>query len=355
MRTGEAGAREKRPKGYYPIYVSQDLSQMSLTRMNSSDIEVYPVTRDGREMSWRRSPETLSKSFSEFLITGTKKSISFYKKQRLEEDRVRGRKPKSLLYKPEYSSGNGTEQVKTLFEGARVFDNPKPKALLVDLIRIGCPNGGIVLDFFAGSGSTAHAALEIAESGQNVSFIMVQLPEKLKTIVEINGESLSSIFDLMRFRIQKVVEKMETLMLKEKLPIGFRCFKLGESNFVAWDAKAIEGNVSKLEQQLFAQVEHILPGRTNMDILFELMVKSRYELTTNYESVKLDKCEVWKVAHGEMVAIIDTGLNVDVLRQIASWKPDLVLILDRCFGGDDSLKANARKIFEDSKVQLKTV
>ena len=85
------------------------------------------------------------------------------------------------------------------------------------------------------------------------------------------------------------------------------------------------------------------------------MVNSRYELTTNYESVKLDKCEVWKVAHGEMVAIIDTGLNVDVLRQIASWKPDLVLILDRCFGGDDSLKANARKIFEDSKVQLKTV
>ena len=137
--------------------------------------------------------------------------------------------------------------------------------------------------------------------------------------------------------------------------MGFRSFKLHESNFAVWDANAIEGDESKLEQQLFAQVEHVLPGRTNHDILFELMLKSRYELTTPVEQGKVGKCEVWKVAGGEMVAVIDAGLTVEVIRGIASWKPVSVVILDRCFGADDSLKANARKIFEDSKVDLKTV
>ena len=355
MRTGEAGAREKRPRGYYPIYVSSDLQQMSLSRASRDDIEVYPVTRDGREMSWRRSPETLGTSLSEFLITGAKNSVSFYKKQRLEEDRLRGKKPKSLLYKPEYSSGNGTEQVKSLFNGSRVFDNPKPKALLIDLIRIGCPYGGLVLDFFAGSGSTAHAAIEVAEAGLKVNFLMVQLPEKLEQPVKIDGHILESIFDLMQHRIRKVILHSKLLEQVELSKVGFRSFKLTESNFVVWDANAIEGDESKLEQQLFAQVEHVLPGRTNQDILFELMLKSRYELTTPVEQVKVGKCEVWKVAGGEMVAIIDSGLTVEVIREIASWKPISVVILDRCFGADDSLKANARKTFEDSKVDLKTV
>lgn len=355
MRTGEAGAREKRPKGFYPIFISPDLKQMSLSRKSKDDFEVYPVTRDGREMSWRRSPETLSTSISEFIITGEPGSISFYKKQRLDDDRLRGKKPKSLLYKPEYSSGNGTEQVKSLFNGTRVFDNPKPVSLLIDLIRIGCPNGGMVLDFFAGSGSTAHAALEVTRQGTNVSFLMVQLPEKLKQSLEMDNLKINTIFDLMRHRISRAIKMVGTgeRHLGEKQ--GFRSFRLMESNFSVWDASAIVGDEKKLEQQLFAQVEHVLPGRTNQDILFELMLKSRYELTSPVESVNIGKCDVWKVAGGEMVTVINSGLTVEVIRTIASWKPVSVVILDRCFSADDSLKANARKIFEDAKIDLKTV
>ena len=89
--------------------------------------------------------------------------------------------------------------------------------------------------------------------------------------------------------------------------------------------------------------------------MFELLLKSRYELTTKFEMINIGKCTVWKVADGEMFAIIEVGLTIEVIREIASWKPKSVVILDRCFMGDDSLKANARKIFEDSKVDLKTV
>lgn len=142
MRTGEAGAREKRPKGYYPIYVDKHLSRMSITRISKEDIEVYPKTRDGKEMSWRRSPETLKETLDEFIITGTIDNVSFYKKQRLEEARINGKKPKSLFYKPQYSSGNGTSIVKELFN-ERIFDNPKPVELIKDLISVGSRNDDI--------------------------------------------------------------------------------------------------------------------------------------------------------------------------------------------------------------------
>jgi hypothetical protein len=71
--------------------------------------------------------------------------------------------------------------------------------------------------------------------------------------------------------------------------------------------------------------------------------------------VNLGKCVVWKVADGELIVVIETGLTIETIREIARWKPKNVVILDRCFMGDDSMKANARKIFEDSKVDLKTV
>ena len=115
MRTGQDGFRNKRPKGYYPIYVKPDLSELSTFRMTSDDYVVYPITKNGVEMSWRRSPENLEVTKNEFIITKNGDAISFYKKQRLDEDIKKGKKAKTLFYKPEYSSGNGTTEILKLF------------------------------------------------------------------------------------------------------------------------------------------------------------------------------------------------------------------------------------------------
>lgn len=245
-------------------------------------------------------------------------------------------------------------------EGGVPFKNgKKPLKLLERVIKMSREKDFIVLDFFAGSGTTGEAVMtQNAMDGGSRKFVLVQLPEVEGLDAEMTAEGFKSIADVTRQRIKKSGKRIAaTLKVSEKgVPdTGFRSFRLNESNFAVWDANAIEGDESKLEQQLFAQVEHVLPGRTNQDILFELMLKSRYELTTPVERLKVGKCEVWKVAGGEMVAVIDAGLTVEVIREIASWKPVSVVILDRCFGADDSLKANARKIFEDSKVDLKTV
>lgn len=232
MRTGEAGAREARPRGYYPIYVSQDLSRMSLKRIADSDYEIFPKTKDGKEMSWRRAPETLEKSLSEFVIKQTRNGISFYKKQRLSDDLIYGKKSKTLFYKPEYSSGNGTAILKSEdFFGKRVFNNPKPIELIKDFILVGTERNkeAIVLDFFAGSASTAHAVMELNAQNKNnfIKYICIQLPEDLdlalktaskeakKTIQNAidwldENDKPHNIFEITKARIEKAAAKIQT-------------------------------------------------------------------------------------------------------------------------------------------------
>ena len=256
-------------------------------------------------------------------------------------------------------TSEGSSDIKKIGLDPKWFDYPKPVNLIKILIEACTKEEDLILDFFAGSGTTGQAVLELnLEHQSSRRFILVQLPEKIDATFAASKAGFSTIASITRERVKKFVQYSDATIPQSfdlKNSLGFRSFKLAASNFALWDAGAIEGDEKKLEQQLFAQVEHVLPGRTDRDVLFELMLKTRYQLNTPIESVMIGKCEVWKVAAGELVTVIGAGLTVEVIREIASWKPLSVIILDRCFVGDDSLKANARKIFEDAKVDLKTV
>ena len=254
-------------------------------------------------------------------------------------------------------------EINKLFD-SQIFDYPKPTTLIKQLMRMASvKEEDIVLDFFAGSATTGQAVMSAnADDDGKRKFLLVQIPEPLDSTSESWTLGYRTITDLARERLRRagshISRGLSNTLPKDQsrtLDFGFKSFKLSQSNFAVWDAVGIEGDEMKLEQQLFAQVENVLPGRTSQDVLFELMLKSRFELTTPVESAMVGKCEVWKINDCEMVAVIDIGLNVEVIREIAAWKPVSVVILDRCFAGDDSLKANARKIFEDAKVELKTV
>ena len=258
-------------------------------------------------------------------------------------------------FRKSISTRKATAEVEELL-GGQYFDNPKPVGLIKYLVETFTSPGDVVLDFFAGSGTTAQSVMEIScERNENRNFLLVQLPEPIASENAAGIAGFNNIAEITRMRAQRAAESLSRNFPGSDADLGFRSFRLSPSNFVVWDSNAINGDEINLKQQLFAQVEHVLPGRTNQDILFELMLKSRYELTTPVEKVKVAECDVWKVADGEMVAVIDSGLTVDVVREIALWKPTSVVILDRCFGGDDSLKANTRKIFDDSKIEVKTV
>jgi adenine-specific DNA-methyltransferase len=325
MRTGVAGAREKRPKGYYPIYVSQDLSSISLSRINKDDFEVFPKTKKGKEMSWRRSPETLKNSLSEFIVTKSKNTISFYKKQRLSDDLINGKKPKSLFYKAAYSSGNGTDLIKTLFGDERLFDNPKPITLISDLISVGCKEG-IILDFFAGSGTTAHATiLSNSQDAGDRKFICVQLPEPTDEKSEAYKAGYKTISEITKERIRRAGDKIKSEMKDDlfsaqgkTFDIGFRAFKLDSSNIRAWD-----GNPDALEDNLFNAGSNIKENRTEEDVLYEILLKYGLDLTMPIEQKAIAGKQVFNIGMGALFICLGDNITTAVAEGIGKWKEEL--------------------------------
>ena len=346
MRTGEAGFREKRPKGYYPIYVSLDLTRMSLEKIDPTDIEVYPKTKDGREMSWRRSPETLKESINEFIILGNRDNISFYKKQRLEDSMNNGKKAKSLFYKPSYSSGNGTSVLKDLF-GFRVFDNPKPVELIRDFISIGC-NEGIFLDFFSGSNTSAQSLLELnLIDGKNRNFIEVQLPEKTQSNSESFKKGFKSISDIGKERIRKVVSSLKEKFPKESqnLDLGFKVFKLDSSNIKSWD-----GNPENLESSLFDSVSNIKSDRTEEDVLYEILLKYGLDLTLPIEERDIHGKKVFNIGMGSLFICLSDQITSKVSEGIGEWKeecdPEVCRVIFKDNGFTDVEKTNSVQILK---------
>lgn len=149
--TGVNAPRDKRPNLFYPIYLNND-KEISLEENVNYPIEVLPIT-NGLEMSWRWQKSTFLKNISDVIVSEHNGEFSFYKKQRPEIGDLPSRKPKTLFYKPQYSSGNGTNQIKKLF-GEKIFNYPKPEDLIKDIIQIATLEGDLVLDFFMGSATT---------------------------------------------------------------------------------------------------------------------------------------------------------------------------------------------------------
>ena len=157
--TGTNAPREKRPNLFYPLYVGKG-NEVFVTRQSESDIEILPIT-DGKEMSWRWSKEKIIAEPHNIIIVRNG-GVSVYKKQRPELGDLPSKKPKTIFYKPEYSSGNGTAQLKKLFgDVVSAFPYPKPEDLIADFITLSTVPGDLILDSFLGSGTTAAVATKL--------------------------------------------------------------------------------------------------------------------------------------------------------------------------------------------------
>jgi adenine-specific DNA-methyltransferase len=152
--TGINAPKDKRPNLFYPIYINGENSISLLKKQGYK--EILPIT-DGKEMSWRWSKEKLLASLNDIIINRSSENISLYKKQRPFLGDLPTKKPKSVFYKPEYSSGNGTAHIKQLFN-SKVFDYPKPEELISDFLTLATNPGDLVLDSFLGSGTTVAVA-----------------------------------------------------------------------------------------------------------------------------------------------------------------------------------------------------
>jgi adenine-specific DNA-methyltransferase len=238
----------------------------------------------------------------------------------------------------------GSQEMIDFFGDMTIFENPKPSGLILELLKLGSQNDSLILDFFAGSGTTGHATLELnKEDGGNRKFILVQLPEPT------GREDYPTIAEITKERVRRVIKKLNDseagqLPLDAPQDRGFRVFKLDASNFKPWDANAPQ-NAQSLARQLELHIDHVLPGRSQPDIFYEILLKSGFALTTPLETLTLAGKQVFSIAGSKLLVCLEPELTLEVIRAMAALKPERVVCLDASFTGNDQLKANAVQIF----------
>ena len=364
-RTDEANARYKNPDNDpRGVWKPSDLS----VKTYSPDSD-YPITTpSGRVVEppagrcWSLSRNAFRERLQDNRIWfGPNGDSVPCIKRFLTELKYDGMAPTSIMfYKEVGHSQEGAKELVSLFDGKGYFDGPKPTKLLQRLITLANLSiGDIVLDFFSGSASTAHAMfLQELGKDERYRFILVQLPEPCDPKRDAYKDGYETLCDIGEGRIRRAGDKIKTeleessrqLKLGEEpkqLPdIGFRVFKLDNTG------------IEKPEpgQLLFDVVK---PDRSDMDIVFEMMLKWGLELTLPVEKSEAAGYPIWSVACDELVCCMSRGLTIEALETIADMEPRRVLILDSVL--DDTLKLNAVQIFKHAgermgcEIELRTV
>lgn len=269
---------------------------------------------------------------------------------------------------------NATEEIKNLFDGKRVFDFPKPSKLLKNIIGLGSAtklsNDDVVLDFFSGSATTAHAVMQLnAEDGGNRKYIMVQLPEPTDEKSEAFKAGYKKISDIARERINRAGEKIKAdfadkLAERETpLDVGYRTYKLADTNFTKWQS-APTGDLTELQARLDLMRESSNDNASEEDLLVEVLLKMGLPLTTRTQTVDVDGLHVYQVVaegdstEGQPVLYLNEHVKptLEQLRAIITdLTPSKFVILDDAFQGDNQLKTNLVQTCKSYDVELWTV
>ena len=241
-------------------------------------------------------------------------------------------------------SQEATQEVKTIFDGHAYFDFPKPVRLLKKLIQIGTHEESIVLDFFSGSGTTAHALMQLnAEDGGHRRFILVQLPEQLPTDSDAYAGGYKTICEIGKERIRRAGRKMkeEAGLTAHNIDIDIRVLRLHRNNM-----QDVYYNPTEVVQSLLdLATDNIKPDRTPEDLLFQVMLDLGVELSSTIKETIIDGKKVFDVADGFLLACFDAGVTTETVTAIAKKKPYYAVFRDSSMA-NDSVATNFDQIFE---------
>lgn len=231
----------------------------------------------------------------------------------------------------------GTQCVQELFDNIRVFDNVKPVDLIAYFINMAAEEDAIVMDFFSGSATTAHAVMKLnAESGANRKFIMVQWPEETDKKSDAYRAGYGNICEIGKERIRRAGRQWED----KGIDVGFRVLKADSSNM-----KDVYYSPSRIRQEsLFEAVDNIKEDRTQEDLLFQVMLDLGVLLSGSIEEKVIGGRKVFKVAGGFLIACFDSEVTEEVVKAVAREKPDYAVFRDSGMASD-SVVANFEQIF----------
>ena len=295
---------------------------------------------------WVYAPDTMSRLIAENRIWWGKDGNSFPAVKQFLAD-VGGRKASSLLMYEDYGHTDMAKKdlIKLFPDLVKVpFDTPKPVKLIKMLATLGTEDGDIVLDFFAGSATTAQSIFELnAEKGTNRRFVLVQLPEPLLDNDEANEKGLITISDVAKERIRRAGDKIksESPLTTQDLDIGFRVLKLDDSNL-----KDVYYAPDDYDQGMLAGLEsNIKDARTDLDLLFGGLIDWGLPLSLPYKSEIIDGCTVHTYNDGDLIACFDANIPESVVKEIAKRKPLRAVFRDSGFASSPE-KINVFEIFK---------
>lgn len=342
-RTGGEDRREDRPTMFFPL-TAPDGTQ------------VYPIGPTGYESRWICSPETAKRMEENHLLAWKRtkrqgKDVwQVYQKFYLEN---RTKAPGNLWTDVE-GNKKATRDIRSLFESKKVFDFPKPVGLIKKAIVIGSESDSIILDFFSGSGTTAHAVLQAnAEDNGHRKYIMVQIDEDTPETSEAYRYGFKKISELGKERIRRAgtVIKNESPLTTDELDTGFRVFKLDESNM-----NDVYYSVSDYTQDMLTMLEsNVKSDRTDLDLLFGCLLEWGLPLSMPYSSETIEGYTVHTYNEGDLIACFDENIPDTVIKEIARRQPLRAVFRDSSFNGSPA-KINVGEIFKllapDTRVKV---
>ncbi len=324
---GQADRREDRPSMYYPIKID--------------DVEIYPIKEDGTEGRWRVGEETAKKLLKngELELVNKNGKYSIYR---------RFAKGKSISTYETFlndmgATADGARILKTL-NLEKYFNYSKPIKLIKFLLQIATDEDSIIMDFFSGSATTAHAVMQLnAEDGGRRKFIMVQLPEPCNEKSEAFKAGYKNICEIGKERIRRAGAKIKSdaPLTTLDLDVGFRVFKLDTTNMR--DVSITPAEFTK--EKLLDLLENIKSDRTALDLLFEHLLKCGVEISKPYTEENFNGYTIHNYNDGEFIACFDKNITREVVEHIAKKKPRRALFRDHCFK-KDSDKINTMEIFK---------
>ena len=349
--SNEAFTNLNRPNLYYPFYVYPDKKiangfyEIGLEKKSNS-IEVYPPksVKNNVQFVWRWGKEKSMENLNKEII-GYKMGDEYRIVQKMRHDKKIIR---SLLLDTKYSSRRGTAEVEEILHN-KIFSFPKPLSLIYDFVKIATDENSVILDFFSGSATTAHAVMKLnAEDGGNRKFIMVQLPELCDEKSEAHKAGYKTICEIGEERIRRAGEQIksewgkehprDTLLSDEEkftTDIGFKVFKLDSSNVNEWDS-SLELDEKELSARLGEVFKH---DRSKEDILYEIMLKYGV-FDRQVEEIEVNGKTMYRVGKRYMIVCLENDVTGEDVKAIGELSPKTVIFKESGFT-DDNAKINA--------------
>lgn len=353
-----------RPNLRYPFYVDAKnkdeygFSKVSTIPQNGW-VEVFPSVVDGLESVWRWGKEKAENNKNELVACcGNDGETRIFKK-----DRDLTTLPKTVWLEKNFNSIVGTREVASVI-GKGLFDFPKPLSLILRILEISSQNDDIVLDLFSGSATTAHAVMQLnAEDGGNRKFICVQLPEPTDKKSEAYKAGYKNICEIGKERIRRAGEKINAEIIennkqisldeqeKKLVDVGFKVFKLDTSNIKKWNP-----DFDNLEDSFVDSINNLVDGRSELDLVYEIMLKYGLDLTYPVEELSYGDKKIYSIAFGMLVICVAEDVSKDIADFIVEYKKQnnieemRTVFKDGCFK-DDSTQMSIKETLKSAGIE----